>query len=174
MQMHPLKSTILYTFLSSSSYTLLQSAPCFLSMFSGTQFTTHSIYHQYQSKHMMSQWHIPLPTFSMLVLSSCSLRSAMTALWDSMIWSDAITLLSRSCLTSSRDVTSFSSRHTSSSRCCCCNCHCKQTSNLQFVSWEKKELSMCWVNHWAILFVCLFVCSFSGSTLFCLLFAYIV
>ena len=168
MQMHPLKSTILHTFPSSSSYTPLQSASLFLSMFSGTQFTTHSIYHQYQSKHMMSQWHIPLPTFSMLVLSNCSLRSAMTALWDWRVWSDTIILLSRSRLTSSRDITSFSSRHTSSSRCCCCDCHCKQTSNLQFVSWEKKEFSMCWVNHWMILFCLLFLQKYTILSVVCL------
>ena len=85
------------------------------------------------------QQHTPRPTFSMLMLSNCSLRSAMTALWDWRVWSDATRLLSRSCLTSSNDVTSFSSRHTSSSRCCRSDCHYKQTLSLHFVSREKKQ-----------------------------------
>ena len=63
----------------------------------------------------------------------------MTALWDWRVWSDATRLLSRSCLTSSRDVTSFSSRHTSSSRCCRSDCHYKQTLSLHFVSREKNK-----------------------------------
>ena len=85
------------------------------------------------------QQHIPNPTFSMMMLSNCSLRSAMMALWDWRVWSDAAFLLSRSHLTSSRDVTSVSSRHTASSRCSCCVCHCKQPSSLHFVERKKRQ-----------------------------------
>ena len=129
--MHPDNSINLHTFPTSDSDTLSYSELCLLPRFSGIHFTAHSICHwdTKQRPDFDVQQHIPLPTFSMLVLSNCSLRSAMTALWDWRVWSDATCLLSRSRLTSSRDVTSFSSRHTSSSRCCCCDCHCKQTSN---------------------------------------------
>ena len=65
----------------------------------------------------------------------------MTALWDWRVWSDATCLLSRSRLASSRDVTSFSSRHTSSSRCCCWDCHCKANIQLLCPGEEKKECS---------------------------------
>ena len=131
-------------------------------MFSGTHF--HYALHLSvipKQKHNVLQ-HIPRPTFSMLVLSNCSLRSAMTALWDWRVWSDTIILLSRSRLASSRDVTSFSSRHTSSSRCCCCDCHCKQTSNLQFVSEKRKNFPMWRAHQCAGFFTpwfCLFVLS---------------
>ena len=85
------------------------------------------------------QQHSPLPTFSMLVLSNCSLRSAMTALWDWRVWSDATCLLSRSRLTSSRDVTSFSNRHTSSSRCCRSDCHCKHSAYILYPEKKRKK-----------------------------------
>ena len=67
----------------------------------------------------------------------------MVALRDSMIWSSATILFSRSRLASSRDLTSFSSRHTSSSRCCRSDCHCKQTFSLYWVE-DKERTPKCY------------------------------
>ena len=111
------------TFSTPDSYVLLQSEPCLLSMFCKPSSLHPPFLTKKRPVDFKSQWCIPNLTLS---LSNCSLRSAMTALWDWRVWSDATCLLSRSRWASSRDATSFSSRRTSSSRCCRSNSDCNK------------------------------------------------